>query len=70
MNIVYIIDSLGSKGGAERILSEKMNYLATHFNYNVYVITCYQNPNDTKNAYFLSEKVKERENQEYSDDSS
>ena len=59
MNIVYIIDSLGSKGGAERILSEKMNYLATHFNYNVYVITCYQNPNDTKNAYFLSEKVKQ-----------
>ena len=40
MRVVYVIDSLASKGGAERILSEKMNYLAAHFGYEVYVITC------------------------------
>lgn len=59
MNIVYVIDSLGSKGGAERILSEKMSYLASQYHYNVYVITCYQDSNITKNAYVLSEKVKQ-----------
>ena len=33
MKIVYIIDSLALKGGAERIITEKMNYLATIYNY-------------------------------------
>ena len=59
MKISYVIDSLGSKGGAERILSEKMNYLATHYGYDVHVITCYQDPRITPNAYFLSEKIKQ-----------
>ena len=57
MKIVYVIDSLASKGGAERILSEKMNYLSEVFNYDVSVITCYQDPLDTPNAYFLSKRV-------------
>lgn len=57
MKIVYIIDSLASKGGAERILSEKMNYLTEKFGYEVYVVTCYQNQNENPNAYFLSPKV-------------
>lgn len=57
MKIVYVIDSLASKGGAERILSEKMNYLSEVFNYDVFVITCYQNPHDTPNAYSLSKNV-------------
>lgn len=57
MKIVYVIDSLASKGGAERILSEKMNYLSDIFNYDVFVITCYQNPLDTPNAYSLSRSV-------------
>ena len=57
MRVVYVIDSLASKGGAERILSEKMNYLAAHFGYEVYVITCYQNVAHDKNAYPLSENV-------------
>lgn len=57
MRIVYIIDSLASKGGAERILSEKMNYLTEKFGYEVYVVTCYQNQNENPNAYFLSPKV-------------
>ena len=57
MKVVYVIDSLASKGGAERILSEKMNYMASHFDYEVYVITCYQDVAHDMNAYPLSEKV-------------
>jgi len=59
MKIVYIIDSLAGRGGAERILSEKMSYLALYDNYEVYVITCYQNPAQQLNAYPLSEKVRQ-----------
>ena len=50
MKIVYVIDSLASKGGAERILSDKMNYMAEHFGYDVYVITCYQNTKTDPNV--------------------
>lgn len=59
MKIAYVIDSLASKGGAERILSEKMSYLATHLGYEVFVITCYQNPAHEPNVYPLSEKVRQ-----------
>lgn len=59
MKIVYVIDSLASRGGAERILSEKMGYLALYDKYEVYVITCYQNPAQQLNAYPLSEKVRQ-----------
>ena len=59
MKIVYVIDSLASRGGAERILSEKMSYLAEQYNYDVYVITCYQDQKATPNAYYLSDRVKQ-----------
>ena len=59
MKIVYVIDTLASKGGAERILSDKMNYMANRFGYDVYVITCYQNPQENPNVYYLSDKVKQ-----------
>ena len=59
MKIVYVIDSLASRGGAERILSQKMSYLAEQYNYDVYVITCYQDQEATPNAYYLSERVKQ-----------
>ena len=59
MKIAYVIDSLASKGGAERILSDKMNYMADHFGYDVYVITCYQNTKTDPNVYYLSDKVKQ-----------
>lgn len=59
MKIAYVIDSLASKGGAERILSEKMSYLAMHGGYEVFVITCYQNPARESNVYPLSEKVRQ-----------
>ena len=56
MRITYVIDTLASKGGAERIIIEKMNYLASHFGYEVSVICCYQCEGDV-NAYPLSDKV-------------
>ena len=59
MKIVYVIDSLASKGGAERILSDKMNYMAEHYGYDVYVITCFQNQQQDPNTYFLSAEVQQ-----------
>lgn len=59
MRIVYFIDSLASKGGAERIISEKMNYLANHYDYDVSVITWFQYPETMPNCYYLSDKVKQ-----------
>ena len=59
MRIVYIINSLSYKGGAERIISEKMNYMATHWGYDVSIITCYQFPKTMPNSYYLSDKVRQ-----------
>ncbi len=59
MKVVYVIDSLASKGGAERILSDKMNYMTTHYGYEVFVITCYQDQQKMHNAYFLEDSVKQ-----------
>ena len=59
MRIAYIIDSLAFKGGAERILTEKMNALAAEDGYSVSVITCYQFPQQAPNTYPLSDKVKQ-----------
>ena len=59
MKIVYIINSLSYKGGAERIISEKMNYMATHWGYDVSIITCYQFPETMPNSYYLSDKVRQ-----------
>ena len=59
MRIVYIIDSLASKGGAERIISEKMNYLATFYHDDVSVITYFQFPDTMPNTYPLSCNVRQ-----------
>ena len=59
MKVVYVIDSLASKGGAERIITDKMNYMAAHFGYEMFVITCYQDIDKTPNAYVLSEHVRQ-----------
>ena len=59
MRIVYIIDTLSSKGGAERIISEKMHYMADQFNYDVSIITCFQFPDSMPNCYPLSNLVKQ-----------
>ena len=57
MRIAYIIDSMAFKGGAERIISEKMNELSADDSYCIYLITCYQFPDETPNTYYISEKV-------------
>ena len=57
MRIVYVLDSLAHKGGAERIITEKVNYLASLDNYTIYIITCYQFPQTMTNVYQLSSKV-------------
>ena len=58
MKIVYIIESLVIKGGTERILTEKANYLSNCYGYEVYIITCTQQIEDS-NAYKLSDSVKQ-----------
>ena len=59
MKIVYIIDTLAAGGGAERIISEKMNYLATFYNDDILVITYFQFPETMSNTYPLSCKIKQ-----------
>ena len=39
MRIVYLYSSLAITGGIERVLVDKMNYLVTHYGYEVYMIT-------------------------------
>ncbi len=58
MKIVYVFESLAYKGGAERIVSERMSYLADN-GYDVSTITFRQFPNKTPNTYYLSSKVKQ-----------
>ena len=56
MKIAYIISTLEVKGGEERIIVEKANYLSTHFGFEIYIITpCHHNGAPT--AYPLSDKV-------------
>lgn len=56
MTIVYLFDSLICYGGIERILTDKMNYLAEHYDYNIIIVTYCQGSNNT--VYDLSPKVK------------
>lgn len=58
MKIVYVIDSLAGKGGAERVIINKMEYLVSHYNYDITIITCYQSQ-DTPNAYPLSGSIRQ-----------
>lgn len=53
MRVVYIISSLNKTGGAERIITEKSNYLAKRYGYDIHIITLFQD-SDTPNSYPLS----------------
>ena len=55
MKIVYVSDAIAIWGGLERILIDKMNYLAETYNYDVHMITCCQGSHPI--PYPLSEKV-------------
>lgn len=58
MKIAYILPTLEVNGGAERIITEKANYLATHYNYDICIICVYQHDNSS-NFYPLSQKVQQ-----------
>lgn len=58
MKIVYVIDSLAGKGGAERVIINKMEYLVNHYGYDISIITCYQDKR-TPNAYPLSKNIQQ-----------
>ena len=58
MKIVYVIDSLANKGGAERIIINKMEYMVKHFGYDISIITCYQNES-TANAYPIDKDIRQ-----------
>jgi Glycosyltransferase len=56
MKIVYLYPALTTVGGADRIITEKANYLAEKCGYEVYIITAHQNG---KPLFFpLFQKVK------------
>lgn len=56
MKIVYVIASLATPGGTERIVSEKANYLADIFGYDVCII-CYGQRKNVPNFYLISKKI-------------
>lgn len=58
MKIVYVVESLVLRGGVERILSEKANYLADKCGYDVHIVVCTQHP-DQPNAFDLSATIKQ-----------
>ena len=55
MKILYVTDALAIWGGMERILVEKANYLAEHYNFDVYIVTTEQGNHAV--PYTLSSKV-------------
>lgn len=58
MKIVYVTETLAPRGGTERILTEKANYLAEQYKYNVFIISCTQQQ-DQPNTFPLSPSVKQ-----------
>jgi len=58
MKIAYIVPTLEPSGGAERIITEKANYFADFFQYEVYIITLFQHK-DSPNCYHLSDKIQQ-----------
>lgn len=58
MKIVYVFSTLAKTGGTERMITEKANYLAEQFGYDVTIITCFQLEKE-ENFFLLSNKVKQ-----------
>lgn len=56
MKIVYVYDAIARIGGVERILVDKMNYLAEVYGYEIYLITAAQGLHPF--SFPLSDKVK------------
>lgn len=58
MKIAYVYSTMAVTGGTERIITEKANYLAERYEYDVTIISCFQSP-DEENFFKLSPKVKQ-----------
>lgn len=58
LKVAYFLESLVAFGGVERVLTDKANYMAIYFDYDVYIITCAQNPKQ-QNAFLLHESVEQ-----------
>lgn len=56
MKIAYVIEKLSGIGGMERILTDKMNYLAEHTSHEVVLLLLWKD--EKTMAYGLNEKVK------------
>ena len=58
MNLLYCIPHLYNSGGMERVLTQKVNWLAAHTDYTITIVTTEPTPTGTPKCYFpLSEKV-------------
>lgn len=55
MEIVYVIEDFSIKGGAERIIAEKANYLASRFQHHVTIVSIYHDERPI--SYHLEESV-------------
>ena len=58
MKIVYVIETLASTGGTEKMISQKANYLADKLGNDVTIITCSQNVSQP-NIFSLSDRVRQ-----------
>ena len=58
MKIAYVIASLATQGGTERVVAEKARYLSEKFGYNVYIV-CYGQRSDTPNFYTIGKNVEQ-----------
>ena len=56
MKIIYLFPALDTVGGADRVITEKVNYFAEVFGYEMYVVTAHQN--NVPFFFPLSPKVK------------
>ena len=62
MRILYCIPHLYNSGGMERVLTQKVNWLAAHTSHEITILTTERTPAGTPKCYFpLSEKVQVEE---------
>ena len=62
MRILYCIPHLYNSGGMERVLTQKVNWLAAHTQHEITILTTEPVPAGTPKCYFpLSEKVQVEE---------
>ena len=59
MRILYCIPALYNAGGMERVLTQKVNWLASHTEHTITIVTTEQTPEGAQDTYFpLDQRVK------------